>query len=368
MDQVDILKVSNSRRRRQREEDDDDNEVEEERQPPRFWLARRKTSMVVLQRTNTINSLTNQQVALVGHRMVYVAQDFVRAELAKAQKAAAEQQQEVEKQESSNEVNRAPFSLSFPTIKPKQQQQQSKSKKTAENSSNLLDNEQVDFWLQAQRRLEGGDWQYVLVETPIPNAFVAEIIPRRIFVTTGLLESLAAKQNKKDPNGKKQVPNGFVSNSDELALVLGHEVSHLILGHVSKRNQLEALLRTLEVLLLSLDPTEGLLSLYIVTLLAAVRTAVSASYSRDDEREADELGMILCAMAGCNLTKACHVFYKMAQSEGGIDHASVMSSHPPTLERYKFLTEKAKELTEAQQQTHSKVVVQLPSVPPAGNL
>jgi predicted Zn-dependent protease len=166
-----------------------------------------------------------------------------------------------------------------------------------------------------------------------------------VVVTTGLLESLATRKN----NNNDMIANGFVANSDELALVLGHEVSHLILGHVSKRNQIEAMLRTLEVLLLLLDPTEGLLSLYIVTILAGVRAAVSAAYSRDDEREADELGMILCAMAGCDLTKACHVFYKMAQAEGGVEQASVLSSHPPTLERYQFLTEKAKELTEAQQ-------------------
>lgn len=348
MDQVDVLRVTHSSSRRTSLDvvnDNNESDVQEEHPTRRPWLLRRrKTAMVVLNRTNTINSLTNQQVAMVGHHMVHTAQAFVRAELAKAQQEA---RGENEPESTTTNTNKTPpTSLSFP-IKPKQQQQQQQKSKQMEDS-NPHEDENVEFWLQAQRRLEGGDWQYVLVDTPIPNAFVAEILPRRIFVTTGLLESLATRN--KENVGKKRIANGFVSNSDELALVLGHEVSHLILGHVSKRNQVEALLRTLEVLLLSLDPTEGLLSLYIVTMLAGVRAAISACYSRDDERQADELGMILCAMAGCDLTKACHVFYKMAQAEGGVESASVMSSHPPTMERYEFLTEKAKELTEIQQQ------------------
>ena len=106
----------------------------------------------------------------------------------------------------------------------------------------------VEFWILALERIEGAslegidNWQYVLVDTPIPNAFVSEMLPQRFFVTTGLFKE-------------------FVDNDDELAMVLGHEISHLILGHLSQSSVLETVLRGMEIVILMLDPTEGLLSL-----------------------------------------------------------------------------------------------------------
>ena len=75
-----------------------------------------------------------------------------------------------------------------------------------------------------------------------PNAFVSEMLPQKIFVTTGLFDK-------------------FVNNDDELALILGHEVSHLIKGHLSTSSYMESWIRGAEILVLMLDPTEGLLSL-----------------------------------------------------------------------------------------------------------
>ena len=75
-----------------------------------------------------------------------------------------------------------------------------------------------------------------------PNAFVSEILPQKIFVTTGLFDK-------------------FVNNDDELAMILGHEVSHLIMGHFSVSSFYESMIRGAEILVLMLDPTEGLVSL-----------------------------------------------------------------------------------------------------------
>ena len=75
-----------------------------------------------------------------------------------------------------------------------------------------------------------------------PNAFVSEMLPQKIFVTTGLFDEI-------------------VNNDDELAMILGHEVSHLIKGHGSEASAFESLIRGAEILVLLLDPTEGLLSL-----------------------------------------------------------------------------------------------------------
>ena len=155
----------------------------------------------------------------------------------------------------------------------------------------LEQNDEVNLWTKARRHMEG-PWRFVLIPSPMPNAFVSEILPHRIFVTTSMFEK-------------------FVSSQDELALVLGHEISHLILGHSSERNSLETSIRTIEILLLSLDPTEGLLSIAFMSFLASIRNAVGAVHSRENERSADKLGMKLTAMACYDTEKGSEVFNKM---------------------------------------------------------
>ena len=184
----------------------------------------------------------------------------------------------------------------------------------------LLQNDEFVKWYNGKCQMEG-NWSYLLLETKVPNAFVSEILPKRIFVTIAMLD--------------------IIENDDELALVLGHEVSHLILGHVSEQNMAELMLRTIEVLLLSIDPTEGLLSLAVVGALAAIRNAFTASFSRENEREADELGIKLAAMACYDTQRAASVFQRLHEREvmpsTGKHLLSFADSHPPTAERYRDL-------------------------------
>lgn len=224
-----------------------------------------------------------RRVAHVGAKIVAMAQRLVREEL---KKAIAEAKAELPLDSTPEQILQA-----------------------------LAQNELVVFWDNANRRLEG-DWSYLLVETNMANAFVSEILPKRIFITTSMFQ--------------------FISNDDELALVLGHEVSHLILGHVSDANMLQTLLRTVEVLLLSLDPTEGLLSMAVVAFLAMIRNALTAAHSRENEHQADDMGIKLAAMACYDTERAAHVFYKMHEhsTESGADSTvnaslfSFLDTHP----------------------------------------
>jgi hypothetical protein len=192
-------------------------------------------------------------------------------------------------------------------------------------------NEDVDLWTKARRHMERS-WRFVLIPSPIPNAFVSEILPHQIFITTSFFET-------------------YIESQDELALVLGHEISHLILGHSSARNSLETSIRTLEILLLSLDPTDGLLSLAFMSALHSV----GAIYSRENERSADELGIKLTAMACYDTRAASHVFYKMhmhniesgresSSNKSGLGAlSSIFDSHPPSDERFRALLEESEE-------------------------
>lgn len=170
----------------------------------------------------------------------------------------------------------------------------------------------------------------ILLQTPIPNAFVSEMLPQRVFVTTGLFDN-------------------FVQSDEELAMIMGHEISHLILGHGSERVVLEFMIRGLEIAFLMLDPTEGMLSLGIASFLASTRDALTASHSRDTEREADELGCRLAAMACYDTEKGSQVFQRMHDFDEKQGHAEkdIMSSHPASIERYEFVKELSKEVNPA---------------------
>jgi predicted Zn-dependent protease len=119
-------------------------------------------------------------------------------------------------------------------------------------------------------------------------------------------------------------------------------MSHLILGHVSQRNGLETALRTVEVLLLSMDPTEGAASLAVIAGLAWIRGILVASFSREHETEADELGVILAARACYNTQLGSNVMKKMHDHQAGLageptsnSHLlHLLDTHPPSLDRY----------------------------------
>jgi Zn-dependent protease with chaperone function len=187
-----------------------------------------------------------------------------------------------------------------------------------------LDEEFV-MWTTAIEKLEG-NWTYMQLDVDLPNAFVTEIVPRHVFITTAML--------------------GMIGNDDELALVLGHELSHMILGHISERNMLETILRTVEVLLLSMDPTSGLLSLGVIGSLATLRTAFTAAHSRDHENQADTMGIQLAAMACFDTLKASEVFRKMHEQHIGAPNEhkllSFADSHPTSGERYENLIQLSK--------------------------
>ena len=196
-------------------------------------------------------------------------------------------------------------------------------------------NEDIDLWTKARRHMER-PWRFVLIPSSVLNAFVSEILPHQNFITTSFFET-------------------FIESQDELALVLGHEISHLILGHSSARNSLETSIRTLEILLLLLDPTDGLLSLTFMSLLATLQHSIGAIYSRVNERSADELGIKLTAKACYDTHAASHVFYKMhthnvesgrgsTQNKSGLGVLlSFFDSHPPSDERFRTLLKESEE-------------------------
>ena len=78
----------------------------------------------------------------------------------------------------------------------------------------------------------------------------------------------------------------------------------------------------------------------IASFLSSSRGALVAAFSRTHETEADELGCRLAAMSCYDTKRGIEVFRKMqeaADSDGTASKQNLMSSHPPSQERYENL-------------------------------
>ena len=69
------------------------------------------------------------------------------------------------------------------------------------------------------RALHSLPWKFVVIDDPSVNAFVAEMLPGYVFVHRGLLEQ-------------------FERNEAQLSFILAHELSHYLLDHGSRSQQL----------------------------------------------------------------------------------------------------------------------------------
>lgn len=128
-------------------------------------------------------------------------------------------------------------------------------------------------------------------------------------------------------------------------------MSHLVLGHVSESNYIESVLRSVEILLLSVDPTSGVAALAVIGALAAARRILSARHSQRHEYEADELGLQLVARACFDTVQGSHVMRKMNELQLAVEPKirskavevgqELLSTHPPSLERFERLQQLA---------------------------
>jgi metalloendopeptidase OMA1, mitochondrial len=155
----------------------------------------------------------------------------------------------------------------------------------------------------------GFDWEYTVFDNPEPNAFAL-------------------------PGGKIGVNAGLFKvarTESQLAAVVGHEIGHVIAHHVAERLSRQALLQA------GLGAAGAAGAGQYVDLMAQAATlGIVLPFSREQESEADEIGLILMARAGYD-PRAAVDLWRNFDAYGGQRPPEFLSDHPSSGSRIQHL-------------------------------
>jgi len=163
----------------------------------------------------------------------------------------------------------------------------------------------------ASKDLPGAQWEFVVFDSPEANAFC--LPGGKVGVYTGILPIT------KDDAG--------------LATVLGHEIGHAVAHHGASRMS-QALLtqaggQALNSALATSDPRYA--SAAALAYGVGTKLAVELPYSREQESEADHIGIVYMARAGYDPKEAVAFWQRFAQynnQHGGGGTLSFLRTHP----------------------------------------
>jgi beta-barrel assembly-enhancing protease len=132
------------------------------------------------------------------------------------------------------------------------------------------------------------------------------------------------------PGGPMFVNSGTIVNADseaQIAGVMGHEMSHVILRHGTKQASKANLLQIPAMLAGAIVGDGSLLGELTKIGIGVGANSILLKYSRDDESEADALGTHLMAEAGYNPIELAH-FFQTLEAHGGSRPLQFLSDHP----------------------------------------
>lgn len=134
----------------------------------------------------------------------------------------------------------------------------------------------------------------------------------------------------------------FASKDDELALVLAHEYSHNIMGHISSQKQNMVLGAIAGALIDGLAASRGYNTQGDFTKIGA--EAATLSYSKAFETEADYVGMYILARAGRNYKSAPELWRKLSLKQP--DAIYISTTHPSNPERFVLMEKVVQEINQ----------------------
>ena len=140
------------------------------------------------------------------------------------------------------------------------------------------------------------------------------------------------------PGGKIVVYEGLLPvTQDEasLAIVLGHEIAHAVAKHSAE--QMSKKIRQSYGTQIGSQILGAIAGQSIGDLAGAVAqqgfSFATLRYSRDNETEADHIGLIFAAMAGYNPQMAVPFWKRMAALSGNSNQSDMFSDHPSDAKR-----------------------------------
>ncbi len=140
------------------------------------------------------------------------------------------------------------------------------------------------------------------------------------------------------PGGKIVVYEGllpYTKDETSLAIVLGHEIAHAVAKHSAEQLTKQQSQQTgTSILGTVLNQTVG-------SGVGSMASAVAGQYfsfrnlkySRDNETEADYMGLIFAAMAGYDPQQAIPFWQRMSQGSSSSNKSDIFSDHPSDAKR-----------------------------------
>jgi len=156
-------------------------------------------------------------------------------------------------------------------------------------------------------------WEYVLFDDDTPNAFV--IPGNKVGVNTGLFK--------------------VVKNDDQLAAVLGHETGHVIARHAAERASQQ--IASSAIISAAAGATSGNVSKAVANYGGlGAELGILLPYSRQQESEADRIGVDLMVRAGYRASEAI-TLWKNMMALNSAKPPEFLSTHPSDKTRIKDL-------------------------------
>jgi predicted Zn-dependent protease len=154
-------------------------------------------------------------------------------------------------------------------------------------------------------------WEYTLLDSPVVNAFA--LPGGKVFITRGLADKLTSEA--------------------QLAGVLGHETGHVSAQHTARRIGQATLLNAglaAAGLAVGASGNEAAQKYgqYALPALAVGGNLYLLKFGRDEESQADYLGMRYMAKAGWNPRAQEQVMEVLKSQEGGSSPPEFLSTHP----------------------------------------